>query len=541
MTNQFDASSQVVAGVKEGQIIAGKYRIERILGAGGMGVVVAAYHIHLDERVAIKFLLPDALAKAEVVARFAREARAAVKIKSEHVARVIDVGTLETGAPYMVMEYLDGSDLGAWVQQRGALPIEQAVEFVLQAGEAIADAHVLGIIHRDLKPANLFCVRRSDGLLAIKVLDFGISKLTSLGDSGTDMRMTKTSSVLGSPLYMSPEQMLSSRDVDARTDIWALGVILYELLVGKVPFNGETLAELCVKVATMPAPPLRDQLPGAPLALQEVIQKCLEKDRANRYSSIAELAVALCPFAPKRAHTSVERIARVIQAAGLVAGTQDLLPNSEAFHVGSSQTQAAWGQTKAPTLWKRAGLPATVTLLLVGSLGLAAWLFTSRRGPLGQDPGANLAAETNAGVSALPGSSSAPLAASTSMANATATGKLSVAASTAIPSHITPKNSHAQPSVGTRPTVLALSSARALQDPKFVPAVAPQRTAQPALDACVPSCRAAEVCVRGQCVSACNPPCPVNEVCTPHRTCVSACNPLCAANEKCIAGQCLPR
>src|SRR5207302_10420136 len=140
-------------------------------------------------------------------------ARAAVKIKNEHVARVTDVGTLENGAPYMVMEYLDGGDLAAWVQQRGPLPIEQAVEFVLQACEAIADAHGLGIVHRDLKPANLFCIRRSDGQLSIKVLDFGISKLTGLAGSGRELALTRTAAVMGSPLYMSPEQMQSSREV----------------------------------------------------------------------------------------------------------------------------------------------------------------------------------------------------------------------------------------------------------------------------------------------------------------------------------------
>ena len=171
------------AGVEPGQVLAGKYRIERVLGVGGMGVVVAAHHLQLDERVALKFLLPEALHNPEAVARFAREARAAVKIKSEHVARVSDVGQLENGAPYMVMEYLEGSDLSAWLHDRGALPFEQAVDFVLQAGEAIADAHALGIVHRDLKPANLFCVRRSDGQLTIKVLDFGISKLTTTARS----------------------------------------------------------------------------------------------------------------------------------------------------------------------------------------------------------------------------------------------------------------------------------------------------------------------------------------------------------------------
>src|SRR5262245_6617782 len=191
--------AHVVSGVREGDVLAGKYRIDKILGAGGMGVVVAAHHEQLDTRVAIKFLLPQALANTEAVERFAREARAAVKIQSEHVARVSDVGTLDNGAPYMVMEYLEGSDLAAWLHESGPLPVEQAIEFVLQACEAIAEAHAIGIIHRDLKPANLFVIRRPDGVLSVKVLDFGISKATGLSASGSDM--TRTSAVMGSPLY----------------------------------------------------------------------------------------------------------------------------------------------------------------------------------------------------------------------------------------------------------------------------------------------------------------------------------------------------
>ncbi|MGC4091034.1 MAG: serine/threonine-protein kinase [Polyangiaceae bacterium] len=235
--------------IVEGQILAGKYRIDRVLGTGGMGMVVAARHIVLDERVAIKFLLPDALSSDEAVARFEREARAAVRIKSEHVVRVTDVGRLESGAPYMVMEYLDGEDLSNWLRLRGPLPVEQAVDFVLQACVALADAHSVGIIHRDLKPGNLFCVRRSDGQLVIKVLDFGISKLTEaarVSEPG-GFSVTKTAAVMGSPLYMSPEQVQSAKDVDARSDIWGLGVVMFELLTGVGPFLGEAFGELAIK------------------------------------------------------------------------------------------------------------------------------------------------------------------------------------------------------------------------------------------------------------------------------------------------------
>jgi serine/threonine protein kinase len=336
------------AGVREGEILAGKYRVERILGMGGMGVVVAAHHLQLDEKVALKFLLPQGLADVDAVARFLREARAAVKIKNEHVARVTDVGTLPNGAPYMVMEYLDGGDLAAWLKQQGRLPIEQAVEFVLQACVAVADAHALGIVHRDLKPANLFCVRRSDGQLSIKVLDFGISKLASLSGSGPSMAMTKTASMMGSPLYMSPEQMRSSKDVDAQTDIWALGVILFELISGRPPFQGDSITELAIKINNEAAPAIQVIRPDVPGELQTAVSKCLEKDRRKRYRNVAELALALLPFAPKRAQGTVDRISGIIQASGLSVAALVALPSDQPSNTRpSTGTLPAMGRTTA--------------------------------------------------------------------------------------------------------------------------------------------------------------------------------------------------
>jgi serine/threonine-protein kinase len=217
----------------------------------------------------------------------------------------------------MVMEYLDGADLDAWLKHLGPLPIVQAVEFVLQASVAVAEAHGLGIVHRDLKPANLFCIRRADGQLVVKVLDFGISKVNALTDAPSDDSLTHTSAVMGSPHYMSPEQLQTPKDVDGRTDIWALGVVLYELLAGNLPFGGQRVTEIAIKIATEEPPSLRSVRADIPPGIERVILKCLAKDRRRRYGHVAELAQALAKFAPVRATASVERIAGLARASGI--------------------------------------------------------------------------------------------------------------------------------------------------------------------------------------------------------------------------------
>jgi len=275
-----------------GEVLLGKYRVERVLGQGGMGLVVAARHVDLGELFAIKFLLPEALENPGAVERFLLEARASARLKGEHVAKVHDVGRLESGAPYMVMEHLDGNDLKAVVRSRGPLPAEEAATLMLQACEAIAEAHALGIIHRDLKPANLFLIRRPNGTPCVKVLDFGLSK-QAIPDA---VDLTKSGMSMGSPLYMPPEQVTRMKSADARSDVWALGVVLYELVTGKTPFTGESMMEVlsCV-LQEEPVPPSRVR-DGLPPELDAIVGRCLRKRPDDRFQSVEDLAMALEPL-----------------------------------------------------------------------------------------------------------------------------------------------------------------------------------------------------------------------------------------------------
>src|SRR5450432_16073 len=296
--------------VNEGQILAGKYRVEKVLGSGGMGVVVAAWHLELEQRVAVKFLHPLAMERPDTAERFRREARSAAKIRSEHVARVIDVGIMEGGLPYMVMEYLEGHDVAEEMTRVGALPISDAVDFVLQAIEALAEAHAAGIVHRDLKPANLFLATRPDGTRIVKVLDFGISK-SLFGTSVAEMSLTRTAALIGSPLYMSPEQMRSAKDVDTRTDIWSLGVMLYEMLTGRPPYTGDSIPALCASLLNDQPISMRELRSEIAPSLEEAVMRCLAKDRQQRFSTVSELARALAPFGSSSSQVHVDRASRV--------------------------------------------------------------------------------------------------------------------------------------------------------------------------------------------------------------------------------------
>jgi serine/threonine protein kinase len=297
------------APVAPGDLVGGAYEVERVIASGGMGIVVAARHAERGQRVAIKFLREDLASDADIVTRFEREARAAIEIESEHAMKVFAVGALASGTPYMVMEFLEGEDLATWLRTRGALRLEQAVEFMLQACEAMSKAHALGLVHRDLKPANLFVARAAEGSTTVKVLDFGISKALS------ERALTRKNVTLGSPCYMSPEQLTRAVEIDARADVWALGVTLFELLTGTVPFDGETMPAICSKILRDPPPPVRDLRPNAPEGLERVIAKCLEKERERRFASVRDFSAALAPFRTgARGAASARRVTRALDA-----------------------------------------------------------------------------------------------------------------------------------------------------------------------------------------------------------------------------------
>ncbi len=323
----------VPAQVQPGDVLAGKYRVERVLGQGNMGVVVAASHVDLAQRVALKFMLPGAAAQKEHRERFLREARASVRLRSQHVAKVLDVGTLDGETPYIVMELLDGADLAQTLSKSGPLSFASAIDYVLQACEAVAEAHAAGVVHRDLKPANLFLTHDVGGAPCIKVLDFGISK-----SAGTDLTLTQDAQALGSPLYMSPEQMNSSRDVDARSDIWALGIVLYQLVAGVTPFHADSIQALCARVLMGTPTPLAELRPDAPAGFEAVIHRCLERDRERRFRSVAELAAALAPFASAAGIGYIQRISRVLGVAVLAPSALGASTGGAALPAATSST-----------------------------------------------------------------------------------------------------------------------------------------------------------------------------------------------------------
>lgn len=288
-----------------GAVLDGKYRLEKEIGSGGMGIVFSAEHLVLSQRVAIKFLLPTGNDPVLARRRFLREARNAASLGNRHVVRVQDAGETESGSPYFVMELLEGEDLATLARNRGPMAFEEAADVVLQVCDAIAEAHSAGIVHRDLKPQNVFVLRRRSGIPFVKVVDFGLSRA---GDAvpGEESGITRTGSVIGSTPYMSPEQLRGLSNAGPPSDIWSLGVILYELVAGKRPFVGQTVQELCVRIGADAPTSVRLFRASVPRAIESLIADCLQKDPALRPASTEEVARRLAPFASAQARHDVD-------------------------------------------------------------------------------------------------------------------------------------------------------------------------------------------------------------------------------------------
>ena len=357
-----------------GQVIGGKYEIVRVMGEGGMGVVFEATHLKLRQRVAVKMLLPDMLSHDIIVTRFEREARASGQLRNRHTVRVMDVDVTADGLPYMVMEYLEGHDLQTELDLRERLPLAEAAQYVLQACSAMIEAHQLGIVHRDLKPANLFLALESasdaSSARTVKVLDFGISKVQAEGD----VKLTVAETVIGTAMYMSPEQIRSSGEVDARTDIWALGIILFELLAGRPPFLGSP-TQLAAMIVSEDAPDVRTYAADVPAEISAIIRKALTRDPQMRFEDVTQLAWALAPYSPTGTAGIPSSSPRLPQSGGgpplvsLRASHPALLEDANTILQAPAVSEARVGRSGSGTTpgWAQSGQPAARSrTLLIG-------------------------------------------------------------------------------------------------------------------------------------------------------------------------------
>jgi serine/threonine protein kinase len=428
-----------------GELIGGKYRIIRRIGEGGMGVVYEAMHTRLQQRVAIKMLLPEMLDYPFVVPRFEREARAAGKLRSDNTARVLDVDVSD-GMPFMVMEFLEGADLGQILETDGALAIPDAVDCVMQGCNAMAEAHAQGIVHRDLKPSNLFVIAG----MKVKLLDFGISKLESDGDA----RVTATQTVVGTPLYMSPEQVRSAKHVDARSDIWSLGIILYELLTQRTPFEGSMTAAAAAICIDTP-PPIAQFRNNVPKGLEDAILGALEKDPNARVQSVQAFAASIAPYGSGRISLPGGEPLRPMSGRVLPFHSDPTLPQLAPVTPrapASSATLPGWTTRLHPGK-RRTGW--VLALFAAGAVGVGAIVArqSSRHLPPAEQP--NIAAQAAEHVVPSPSVSN-----DVALASPTNLGPTNVALPTATAA-TTATTTHAQQQPHTHPTVTPTTTATA--------------------------------------------------------------------------------
>jgi serine/threonine-protein kinase len=371
--------------LRAGEILGQRYRIEHCLGGGGMASVYRATHIGLDQPVAVKIVAAEIRERPGIVSRFMREARAATRLKGEHVVRVFDVGTADDGAPYLVMELLEGKDLAQLLDDGLALTVEEAIDYVLQTCEALAEVHGLGIVHRDLKPANLFVTRAPDGLPCLKLIDFGISRVDSPLSPREDMVITNPDVIMGSPRYMPPEQIESAAAASVRSDIWGLGAIFYELLVGSAPYDGDSIWDIYAAAMRSPPPRPSSCREGIPKGLDDIVLQCLRLDPADRFADVAELAAALAPFGAETAAARTESILRVHEACrARTSGDLELVPDGGVVRSTKSRVRRRAPHDPEIAGWRIAAFTG-VALFLV-CVGLAARPPARATGPASNAP-----------------------------------------------------------------------------------------------------------------------------------------------------------
>lgn len=362
---------------------AGRYRIDSVLGSGGMGVVYAATHLELGLPLALKILHPTLTASPEARARFCIEARACAALSSPHTLRIYDAGLLGSEECYIVMERLEGRDLLQLLRAEGPLPVDVAVNYVLQACSGLAEAHTQGIVHRDIKPENLFLAQQRGGAPLIKIMDFGVARWRRMEARGS--RITNPNSNVGSPCYQSPEQMQSAASVDERSDIWSLGLVLFELLTGYCPFESDSIPETCWKVLQGPRPSLLAARARLDPGLERIFQRCVASSPADRFRSVAHLAAALRPFAKPVVHESgVRPLSLPTPPARARRSRSEQMLWAAMFLLGAGVTSAAHAlearfvehggalsyassALPAPADWLRRALPESVSASLLGS------------------------------------------------------------------------------------------------------------------------------------------------------------------------------
>ncbi|MBX3229847.1 MAG: serine/threonine protein kinase [Labilithrix sp.] len=466
-----------------GTVIAGKYRVERLLGEGGMGIVLAARHLGLDEMVAIKLIKEDRAAGTDALARFQREARAAARIKSEHVARVLDVDRLPEGDPYIVMEYIDGTDLHALVKRRGRLPLDEASAFIVQACEGLAEAHALGMVHRDLKLKNLFLTKRRDGRALIKVIDFGVVKLAQLADEDTtrmqaaaprDVSLTSTSTLIGSVHYMAPEQIRASNVVDPRADVWSLGVCLYAMLTLQMPFDGETVTDICMQIQGRPPRDVRAHSPHVPAELAAVVTRALEKDVRRRFGSVGELAAALAPFHADRMAAS--RIETILESSVQSRGALAFAATAE---VPSAQGHVTQDMSIVPSFHGR--VESTIDAAAVGSLAVAPAPVPAKRSYWVGAALVSLAAAGTLGLAWMRQPKARPEpAVAAAQPPATAPATKTAPATVSVEPEPAPPPSPPPPSTATPPAPARATAPKTKRPPKHEPATKTESKSEPA-------------------------------------------------------------